>query len=86
MAKSMPASVITACQSCRSRKVKCDKVHPQCGPCEKHSFECVFVHERRKRGPRKGELERLKAQVSTFVSLLSLPFPGSLWIVRTNAF
>lgn len=77
MAKSMSASVITACQSCRSRKVKCDKVHPRCGPCVKHSFECVFVHERRKRGPRKGELEWLKAQVSTFVRILSLPFPGS---------
>lgn len=71
MAKLMATSVVTACKSCRSRKVKCDKVRPRCGQCVKHSFECVFVYETLKRGPRKGELERLKAEVSTFFRLLS---------------
>lgn len=72
MTKSIPTRVTTTCESCRSRKVKCDKVHPRCGPCAKHGLECIFVHERFKRGPRKGELERLRAQVGTCVRRLSL--------------
>lgn len=69
---SMSTSVITACESCRSRKVKCDKVHPRCRQCAKHGIDCVFVHKRIKKGPRKGELERLKAQVGMLVRRLSL--------------
>ncbi|KAJ9651514.1 hypothetical protein H2198_009211 [Neophaeococcomyces mojaviensis] len=31
-----------SCQTCRRRKVKCDKTHPICGGCQKAGEECVY--------------------------------------------
>ncbi|KIW19290.1 hypothetical protein PV08_03584 [Exophiala spinifera] len=31
-----------SCQTCRKRKVKCDKVHPVCGGCKKANEDCVY--------------------------------------------
>ncbi|PYH49475.1 uncharacterized protein BP01DRAFT_413116 [Aspergillus saccharolyticus JOP 1030-1] len=31
-----------SCHTCRRRKVKCDKVHPICGNCQKNETECVY--------------------------------------------
>ncbi|KAL1967426.1 hypothetical protein VTN77DRAFT_3211 [Rasamsonia byssochlamydoides] len=31
-----------SCHTCRRRKVKCDKVHPVCGNCQKNGTECVY--------------------------------------------
>lgn len=31
-----------SCQNCRRRKVKCDKVHPTCGGCQKTKDICVY--------------------------------------------
>ncbi|KAJ3494566.1 hypothetical protein NLG97_g4001 [Lecanicillium saksenae] len=31
-----------SCQACARRKVKCDKVVPECGSCRKSSAECVY--------------------------------------------
>lgn len=34
-----------SCQTCRKRKVKCDKVHPVCGGCKKANEDCVYNDE-----------------------------------------
>ncbi|EWC46760.1 hypothetical protein DRE_04005 [Drechslerella stenobrocha 248] len=39
---SLKARPITACLTCRNRKVKCDKVYPLCGPCNKSGRECRY--------------------------------------------
>ncbi|PYI32573.1 hypothetical protein BP00DRAFT_368664 [Aspergillus indologenus CBS 114.80] len=31
-----------SCHTCRRRKVKCDKVHPICGNCQKNETECIY--------------------------------------------
>ena len=31
-----------SCQTCRRRKIKCDKQHPICGSCLKNNEECVY--------------------------------------------
>ncbi|KAF1980840.1 hypothetical protein K402DRAFT_343659 [Aulographum hederae CBS 113979] len=30
------------CRTCRLRRVKCDEVHPRCGPCTNHSVFCFY--------------------------------------------
>ncbi|KGO46689.1 Signal recognition particle, SRP19 subunit [Penicillium expansum] len=37
--------VIYSCQTCRRRKVKCDKTLPVCGNCAKNSTECAYDAE-----------------------------------------
>ncbi|QQK47238.1 Fungal transcriptional regulatory protein, N-terminal [Penicillium digitatum] len=37
--------VIHSCQTCRRRKVKCDKTLPACGNCAKNSTECAYDPE-----------------------------------------
>ncbi|KAK5996584.1 Zn(2)-C6 fungal-type transcription factor afumD-like protein [Cladobotryum mycophilum] len=32
----------TGCQQCRGRRVKCDEVHPVCGPCGRHNVKCYY--------------------------------------------
>lgn len=32
------------CRRCKSRKIKCDEVHPRCGNCVKHGVDCDFEH------------------------------------------
>lgn len=34
---------ITACRSCRSKKIRCDKKFPQCSNCSKKGIECVSI-------------------------------------------
>ncbi|KAK3906947.1 hypothetical protein C8A05DRAFT_40278 [Staphylotrichum tortipilum] len=32
----------SGCRRCKSRKIKCDEVHPRCGNCVKHGVQCDF--------------------------------------------
>ncbi|KAI2621209.1 hypothetical protein GGR54DRAFT_600570 [Hypoxylon sp. NC1633] len=32
------------CRRCKSRKIKCDEVHPRCGNCTKHGVACDFEY------------------------------------------
>ncbi|KAJ0117911.1 hypothetical protein J7T55_014361 [Diaporthe amygdali] len=64
MATSTRCKSDLACEQCRRRKSKCDRVQPQCGSCARADTACVFVDERPKRGPKKGQLRALKAQVA----------------------
>ncbi|KAK3689699.1 hypothetical protein B0T22DRAFT_177160 [Podospora appendiculata] len=37
----------TGCQTCKSRKIKCDERHPACLNCIAHGAECPFLHQPR---------------------------------------
>ena len=43
-----------SCQTCRQRKIKCDKIHPACGACQKAAAECVY-----------GDADKVPAQQAT---------------------
>ncbi|EJU02524.1 hypothetical protein DACRYDRAFT_21608 [Dacryopinax primogenitus] len=46
-----PRRTVGSCTMCRVRKVKCDRVHPQCGSCSQHGQTCRYEMppKRRKR-------------------------------------
>ena len=55
-----------ACDSCRFRKIRCDRSTP-CRNCRDTSLECRYTHTIRRRGPRRGvgrRLTQLKRGVS----------------------
>lgn len=47
-----------ACDTCRCRKIKCDRGSP-CGNCASVSLECRYLHVRRRTGPKRGCGRRL---------------------------
>lgn len=76
-----------ACEECRRRKARCDRVRPRCGICAETGQDCVVVEKRPPRGPKKGQMQELrsrlgKLQASTSgahgaQSLLSIPITNS---------
>lgn len=40
-----PSLPKVVCASCRSRKEKCDRVHPKCGSCSESGRECEFPEQ-----------------------------------------
>ncbi|KAI1098446.1 fungal-specific transcription factor domain-containing protein [Jackrogersella minutella] len=54
-----------ACEECRRRKARCDRVRPQCGTCAETGVTCVIVDKRPQRGPKKGQLKALRSRVAT---------------------
>ncbi|KAF2793021.1 hypothetical protein K505DRAFT_375619 [Melanomma pulvis-pyrius CBS 109.77] len=53
-----------ACEDCRRRKARCDRVRPSCGPCKDIGTSCRYVDKRPQRGPRKGQMMLLKNLVA----------------------
>ncbi|QUC19082.1 uncharacterized protein UV8b_03323 [Ustilaginoidea virens] len=53
-----------ACEECRRRKARCDRVRPQCGICAEAGHKCVVVEKRSQRGPKKGQLKDLRSRVA----------------------
>ncbi|KAL7762902.1 hypothetical protein ACKLNR_006260 [Fusarium oxysporum f. sp. zingiberi] len=70
MASSSRQKVGIACEECRRRKTKCDGEQP-CGLCLEFRVECVFEENRSKRGPKKGQLDALKARIAMLELQLS---------------
>ncbi|KAI0964937.1 hypothetical protein F4678DRAFT_454353 [Xylaria arbuscula] len=54
-----------ACESCRKKKSRCDRVRPGCGSCTTAGVTCVFTDSRAQRGPKKGQLQALRARVAS---------------------
>lgn len=52
-----------SCDGCRRRKSKCDRGRPQCGNCVMSGNICIMPSESRKRGPKKGQMQALRAQI-----------------------
>ncbi|KAF5642151.1 acetate regulatory DNA binding protein [Fusarium sp. NRRL 52700] len=63
MESSSRQQVGMACEECRRRKSKCDGEQP-CGLCLEFRAECHFEGTRSKRGPKKGQLDALKARIA----------------------
>ncbi|KAF2204950.1 hypothetical protein GQ43DRAFT_453446 [Delitschia confertaspora ATCC 74209] len=53
-----------ACEECRARKLRCDRVRPTCGTCESLGVSCTPNTARQPRGPRKGHLKALQSRIS----------------------
>ncbi|KAI1670844.1 fungal specific transcription factor domain protein [Pyrenophora tritici-repentis] len=60
-----------SCDECRRRKSKCDRVRPQCGGCAASKSRCVFPGDSQKRGPKKGQLQVLRARIETLEKQLA---------------
>ncbi|KAI1848271.1 hypothetical protein JX265_004219 [Neoarthrinium moseri] len=58
-----------SCTVCRSRKIKCDRVHP-CSPCSRSGAECVFPERKRMQRPRKTRNSELLNRISRLESIV----------------
>ncbi|KAK3995179.1 hypothetical protein QBC44DRAFT_320644 [Cladorrhinum sp. PSN332] len=67
-----------ACDECRARKLRCDRVRPTCGTCENLGVTCTPNTARQPRGPRKGHLKALQSRIAALERQLSTqPQSGS---------
>ena len=62
-----PLSV--SCETCKTRKVKCDRGQPSCGWCLKNDSQCVYL-PRKKPGLRAGYGRELEARLGESSSVL----------------
>ncbi|OAF54163.1 hypothetical protein VC83_09574, partial [Pseudogymnoascus destructans] len=53
-----------ACEDCRRRKARCDRVRPVCGSCQDSGNTCRYVDKWPRGGPRKGQMLALKNLVT----------------------
>ncbi|KAK3674222.1 hypothetical protein LTR78_006069 [Recurvomyces mirabilis] len=65
--KSQPVSV--SCEKCKERKVKCDRIHPQCGWCLRNGQICEYK-ERKKPGLRAGYGRELESRLDKLEGVL----------------
>lgn len=68
----MPQSV-AACDGCRKRKVRCDRMKP-CSNCKQHRTACIISHDgarpRGRLGGRRGNRESIHARLARLEGLL----------------
>ncbi|KAH8701813.1 hypothetical protein BGW36DRAFT_404733 [Talaromyces proteolyticus] len=61
-----------SCDHCRSRKVRCDGVHPRCGACVRRQQNCVYGRDSRfrhgMRRRRRARISELSARTSDLIS------------------
>ncbi|EUC40001.1 hypothetical protein COCMIDRAFT_109926 [Bipolaris oryzae ATCC 44560] len=60
-----------ACDECRRRKLRCDRVQPQCGVCRDSATTCVTTTTRQPRGPKRGHLRVLQSRIVALERRLS---------------
>ncbi|KAK3987688.1 hypothetical protein QBC44DRAFT_294662 [Cladorrhinum sp. PSN332] len=58
-----------ACEECRRRKARCDRVRPQCGFCVETGTACVIIEKRPQRGPKRGQLSAMRSRIGEFLRL-----------------
>ncbi|KAL4915050.1 fungal-specific transcription factor domain-containing protein [Aspergillus aurantiobrunneus] len=63
----------SACEECRRRKARCDRVRPCCGTCSLLARPCIFNEQRAQRGPKKGQIRALRDRVQTLERALAAP-------------
>ncbi|KAI0009529.1 fungal-specific transcription factor domain-containing protein [Xylariaceae sp. FL0662B] len=54
-----------ACEECRRRKSRCDRVRPRCGACTEYGTACITMDKRPRRGPKKGQIEMMRSRIAT---------------------
>ncbi|KAJ3570519.1 hypothetical protein NPX13_g5702 [Xylaria arbuscula] len=59
-----------SCVTCRSRKLKCDKVKPACTRCTKVNGECVYPESRRKPASKRKNVKELEERLAQVEGLL----------------
>ncbi|KAK1674563.1 hypothetical protein BDP55DRAFT_612092, partial [Colletotrichum godetiae] len=64
------ASEPLACVTCRSRKLKCDRVKPACSRCLKVKGECVYPESRRKPAFKRKNVKELEERLAQVEDLL----------------
>ncbi|PTB48197.1 hypothetical protein M431DRAFT_100506 [Trichoderma harzianum CBS 226.95] len=52
-----------ACENCRRRKARCDRVRPECSLCAEMGVTCVVIEQRPQRGPKKGQLDEMRTRI-----------------------
>ncbi|KAK2808182.1 hypothetical protein FQN50_004923 [Emmonsiellopsis sp. PD_5] len=62
---------VTACELCRTRKVKCDRAEPSCGWCTRNGRECIYK-ERQRPGFRAGYGRELEHKINRLEAMLQL--------------
>ncbi|CCX10632.1 Similar to Uncharacterized transcriptional regulatory protein C11D3.11c; acc. no. G2TRN9 [Pyronema omphalodes CBS 100304] len=70
------SSSLGSCETCKARKVKCDRAQPSCGWCSRNGQECIY-RQKKKPGLRAGigreleeRLDRVEAMLVTHSRLL----------------
>ncbi|KAK8132914.1 hypothetical protein PG999_001087 [Apiospora kogelbergensis] len=58
-----------SCTACRSKKIKCNRVHP-CSHCTKSGIDCVFPARKRMERPRKTRNQELLNRISRLESIV----------------
>jgi len=58
-----------SCVSCRRRKLKCDRVKPQCGTCVRLRHECEYPERRRNLGSRRRNMKELEERLGRHIWL-----------------
>ncbi|KAK8064773.1 hypothetical protein PG994_007411 [Apiospora phragmitis] len=58
-----------SCTTCRSKKIKCNRVHP-CSHCTKSGIECVFPARKRMERPRKTRNQELLNRISRLETIV----------------
>jgi hypothetical protein len=58
-----PVEKTISCVSCRKRKLRCDRVKPQCGTCVRLRHECEFPERRRNTGSKRRNMKELEARL-----------------------
>ncbi|KAL6837148.1 hypothetical protein V8C40DRAFT_4912 [Trichoderma camerunense] len=53
-----------ACENCRRRKARCDRVRPECSLCAEMGVTCVVIEQRPQRGPKKGQLDEMRTRIA----------------------
>ncbi|XXG96002.1 hypothetical protein Hte_002279 [Hypoxylon texense] len=61
-----------ACEECRRRKARCDRVRPRCGVCMEFDVACITVTKRPRRGPKKGQIDMMRSRIGGWVNLPEL--------------
>lgn len=56
-----------SCRACRSRKMKCDRVQPQCGRCTRLGDTCEYPKERRSNVGRQKRVLELETKVGQLI-------------------
>ncbi|CBF86054.1 hypothetical protein AN2036.2 [Aspergillus nidulans FGSC A4] len=59
-----------ACEECRRRRIRCDRIRPQCTACATSGVECIVRDSCPPRGPRKGYLKTLQKRIEELESQL----------------
>ncbi|CAG8962358.1 hypothetical protein HYFRA_00014155 [Hymenoscyphus fraxineus] len=59
-----PLEKTIACVSCRKRKLRCDRVKPQCATCTRLGHDCEYPERRRNLGAKRRNMKELEARLA----------------------